>query len=486
METGNKKINEDYLLITELSEDGLLFNQEVKIHHHNARILSKLETMLQNPNRNVLEMQDAFNTGVFSNKTHNICLFNQYNEAYVEEAKFPEMLTLTEYKKCISDEELREKFQFGKEAVLLQTEEVKDAMQSFLQSLKSDFFKVAKRYIAAEDYIKACNTITTLKDLKILSTESIGWSTFEHRVGSDITFKIHTNFGYGRSAYFRMTMTYKGVDILPYSHVVTYPFANMQDLVRATRSYRPVRENWPLAMDFIVYTANLAQKDEEEFLKVWLKNEVEEMMAGLRIICADPETMIKKYENSTGKETNYLAVRNFTAVDVQKFLACPSEMETSLKSTKMSGALMFLDNLQSIAHVFGYIDKALYEMKDLALSIIPEIEVLEKRLIDQIHHLEKDLKVARNMLKVIERNLAPLQKKLDKIIEDSNKGLITIEGIKRDFLLKHPQYMKLSKTLRKQQEIVWELEKKLRGRKRFYDTLTDQHETILTQTSRID
>ncbi|WP_305156504.1 hypothetical protein [uncultured Muribaculum sp.] len=485
METENKKINEVYLLITELSGVGLLVNREVRIHHPNAGILSQLETMLQNPNRNILEMQDVFNSGVFSNETHNICLFNQYNEAYVKAAEFPEMLTLTEYKKRISDEEYREQIQFGKNAVNLRTEKVKEAMQSFLQSMKTDFFNAAKRYIAAEDYTNACNSVTTLEDLKIISTESIGWSTFEHRVGSDITFKIYTNFGYGRSAYFRMAMKYKGVDILPYSHVVTYPFANMQDLVRATRSYRAVRENWPLAMDFIVSTANLAQKDEEEFLKVWLKNEVEEMIAGLRTICEAPSTMIKRYEESTGRETNYLAVRNFTADDVQKFLACPSEMETSLKSTKMSGALMFLDNLQSIANVFGYVEEALIEMKELALSIIPEVELLEKKLIEQMHHLEKDLTVATNVLKGIERNLAPLQKRLNNIIENSDKKSITIEGIKRDFLIKNPKYVELKEALRNQQENVWNLEKKLRGRKNFYDTLTEQHETILTQTNRI-
>lgn len=238
-------------------------------------------------------------------------------------------------------------------------------------------------------------------------------------------------------------------------------------------------------MDFIVRTANLAQKDEGEFLKAWLKNEVDEMIAGLHTICVAPSKMIKRYEASTGRETNYLAVRNFTADDVQRFMACPSEMETSLKSTKISGALMFLDNLQSIAKVFGYVEDALIEMKELALSIIPDIELLEKKLIKQIHHLEKDLKVATNILKGIEQNLAPLQKELDNIIENSDKKSITIEGIKRDYSLKNPRYVELEGALRNQQKDIWKLEKKLRGRKIFYDTLTEQHETILTQTNRI-
>lgn len=146
---------------------------------------------------------------------------------------------------------------------------------------------------------------------------------------------------------------------------------------------------------------------------------------------------------------------------------------------------MFLDNLQSIANIFGYVEEALIEMKELALSIIPEVELLEKKLIEQIHHLEKDLTVATNVLKGIERNLAPLQKRLDNIIEKSDKKPITIEGIKRDFLIKNPKYVELKEALRNQQEDVWKLEKNLRGRKNFYDTLTEQHETILTQTNRI-
>ena len=52
------KINIDKLLVTELSKDALLIRRDIDIPHPHAHTLSKLDAMLENSNRSLLEMQD--------------------------------------------------------------------------------------------------------------------------------------------------------------------------------------------------------------------------------------------------------------------------------------------------------------------------------------------------------------------------------------------------------------------------------------------
>lgn len=118
----------------------------------------------------------------------------------------------------------------------------------------------------------------------------------------------------------------------------------------------------------------VATEDEEQYLSKWVKNEVDEMISRLRVIKSDPDTVVNYYKSNIGKDTPYLAVHNFYKTNVERYMATHHEMPSIIKCEKTSGALMFLDNLQSIAKVFGYVDSTLKELKALALSIIPEID----------------------------------------------------------------------------------------------------------------
>ena len=325
----------------------------------------------------------------------------------------------------------------------------------------------------------------TLPNLKAISTERIGWSTFEHAIGDDIVITIQTNFGYGSSAYFRANMRYKGIDILPYADVVRYPIARMQDLTRATRSYDAVRQNWHLAMDFIVDTSNLAVSDEEKFLSVWIKNEVDEMMARLRAIKSNPDAVVKHYEASAGEPTPYLALRNFTKKEVEHYFANHSEMPVALKCAKFSGALMFLENLQAIAKVFVYVEIAINELKELALSIMPEIDGVLHVVNLDVARLETEHADAEKALAEAELLMEPIEEELKLLIAKPENQNRESWMVRNDFFRKNHEYQKLRDGRDEKGKKVGKLYSQLFQRRNFRDSLEEQKELILTQTAKI-
>ena len=486
MESKQERINIDKLLITELSNDGTLVRRDILIPHPHTSTLSKLQDMSANPNRSLLEMQDVFKQDVYSQDEHNVCLVHEYNEAYVHPASYPKLMSYSEYNDIVSEHRRNLEHSKDKNGRKLSREQIEERLVTYILSLKREFLAQAERYILAEDYISIYRQTVTLDALKIISEEKIGWSVYEHQPNPDTSFKIRTNYGYGSSAYFRVSMCYKGVEILPYSHVVTYAIAKMEDLVRATRNYSALRENWPLAMDFMIETSNMALQNEEEFLKVWLKNEIDEMMSGLRRICSNPESMIARYEENIGKKTPYLAVRNFTEDEVKHYKARKDEMNVSLKSSKMYGALMFLDNLQSIARVFGYVDDALVELKNLALSIIPEITRLVSSLNMELSKLKKELGAEKFKLKSLEKQLIPYTRLLERMyIEQVATSYEIKSKIEREFRIENKAFNKLKNDISEQQRSVWKKEAFFSARESFRDNLVSQKEMILLQVQKI-
>ena len=70
------------------------------------------------------------------------------------------------------------------------------------KELKESFYKKAKKYIYASNYQEKTEAIKKDPNIKMYSTDSIGWSEFKYSINEDITIQIKTNFGYGKSSYF--------------------------------------------------------------------------------------------------------------------------------------------------------------------------------------------------------------------------------------------------------------------------------------------
>lgn len=486
-----KEINKDYIIITEITPYGLLATREILIKHRHTDTINNLNAMMQNPNKSILDMQDVFFRDSYSGVDHHVCLLKEYNESYIKDAIFPKRMSHTDYKNLIDAEISR---------LAIENEDTTNSgenqgirtIDDFTNSIKSEFFDEALRYIASDEYVETYFETVTLNEYQIISTENIGWSTFEHRIGERIKFSIRTNFGYGRASYFYIIMQYCGIPILPYADLVNYPYANMHDLIRATCSYTPIRDNWHLAMDFVVKTANLASMDRETFVKEWIKNEVDEMMAGLRNFHQNLEIMIKRYTQKANSDTMpFISVRNFTESQVKLYSVTTNETNVSWKATKFSSALMFLDNLQKIAKIFGYVDNALIELKSLAMSIIPEIEAVESALTAELSKMNNILESERVKLDNLNKKIKPFNEELNSILKNTINLKSEVgnnsspQDIKNWYSNTHPEYKTLYRQYNLQNEKVYNVKNLIQSRTKFHETLCKQRETIICQTAKI-
>ena len=175
-------------------------------------------------------------------------------------------------------------------------------MEKFISMLKYNYMRAISDYVDADEYMAVFESVKCNDTHKMYSSENIGWTTFIYPISDNVKFEVRTNFGYGRSAYFRVNLLYKGIQIIPYSDVVKYYFANMQDLCQFTRQYRPRRESWQISLNFVVETTNLAHANPEQFVKTWIKNELEEMMKGLRRLNDNVKAEIENFEKVQRKK----------------------------------------------------------------------------------------------------------------------------------------------------------------------------------------
>ena len=62
----------------------------------------------------------------------------------------------------------------------------------------------------------------------------------------------------------------------------------MADIIRYTRMYDPKPDSWNIALDFVARTTNEAATDTSSFVRKWITNEIQMMMAGLKRFAQNP------------------------------------------------------------------------------------------------------------------------------------------------------------------------------------------------------
>ena len=218
----------------------------------------------------------------------------------------------------------------------------------------------------------------------------------------------------------------------------------MDEFYRYTRQYRPSHENWEVAFDFVVETANLALQDETEFITKWINNEIDEMVNGLKIISSHPEAKLKEFFLSPKKDTNLLFVRNAYKSDEDIYLAYPKEITTIFKAEKLSAALDLLEKLKALAQAYPKALSAIKQIKTFNIDLFPQVK-------EHIVTIEQEIKRRQAILKpkVEERDkLKAIWKlhfdKMDELIEDAHKNniynLTVIQTIQNKYLSSHPNF----------------------------------------------
>ena len=422
------KVNQDYLCLIRVKAGKTSFEKENI--PQSVELVSSLEEMSKNPNQTVLDMQSRMNLTYPLSQRHYISYVSpfSYDSSFISGTSYPSSRSSEEYEKELSDKEEELKLYFeernkdlkssnSEDYSLKMQEYISDRMQSYKESIKLVYLNSAKRFIMARNYTETLSKLKAEAGVKMYSTDTLGWSDFEYKVTDDVIITVGTNFGYGQSSYFRLGLRYKGIDILPYSYVVRYYFADMADIIRYTRIYDVVRDSWSIAFEFVARMANLAAADPDAFIQETVVNEVKEMVGGLRKMLEPSSHFMDNYTSSARQKTDcdYLTVRNMYGDELSTYKAFPEEMSMAVKAEKVTGSLAFLDNLRSLSTTIPCIEDAIKEICEMARLIIPGIEAMIMKLSNQISTLELKLEKKAEEIEFIKDKIEPHNKEIDRL-----------------------------------------------------------------------
>lgn len=478
-----KTVNIDFISCVAKTAIGNLTYQEIPVAKPNKEILATIESMIDNPNRTLIDLQECASKLHYSGEYHHICMPHSYNASFITGPKIPKEVSFSDYqnlckeKKASLEEQKKEFEEKGKEF------DVDAAYEQYLKGLKAEYFSRIRSYINADEYMTALSKVKQNDRILMFSTETIGWTIFNYPISDDVNFEVKTNFGYGSSAYFYVNLTYRGIQIIPYSDIVRYYYANMAHFGEYTRQYRPRHESWPISLNFVVETANLAHDNPEEFVATWIKNELKEMMVGLRKLKKDPKEVIKSFRDIINPMAeNYISVRDIQGSDQILFKAYPNEMSTAYKADKISGALRFLDNLTQLSEIYDFISESITELKEINISILPEIQETLKGIRESILVLEHQIENLEQEIKVVENRITPYTQTLDGLIKngEEEKRASIIELFKKN----NPRYNELLNKLGSLRSEVQRKRRLIHERRNFEDSL-EQSEKLIIETLKV-
>ncbi len=474
-----KIINKDYIGVIR-EKNGVLYYCEEDIPQEDA-LIKEIDAIKKNDNRTLLDVQQRFirayplecfhsdGCSILSpNGYYNYIYPSSYKSAYVNGASYPILLTYDEYIKKLNKKEndLRNKY--------LLTEEVQNSLALIRNRSESDYQKSIadleeiiadevkeyrnnlrtgfnyKTFIYAHNYKLKLREIKQQDDVRMYSTEQIGWKEFEYKVNEDITIYMKTNFGYGSASYFFCNLKYKDINILPYSAVVEYYYVQWTDLIRFTRQYEEDRESWKQVFDFVVETANLAKIAPEKFVKKWILNELDEMLEGLKTIVTSPKKAMEDYIKEQKKTIEigyYKLVRNCSTRDIQEYEVLPNEKIMAIKAEKITGSLLLLDNLKKIKDISSVVNEYINEIEGMNNDIMPEIDSYIIHLGNDISKLEQSLnqvqKELNNVNFLVDQHDNAIRNMKETMNKDCNDGKIySIDEVTNAYSKENPQYRK--------------------------------------------
>lgn len=390
---GKKEINIDYIGVVKENNGVYTFEQVPIIK--SLEIKEQLRAMCENPNRTLLDMQEAFAMKFETDKEgYRCCLPYSYRDSFINWVFYPQLKSYNAYQadKQARIAEIRDavnKESFVSESA--KTQKIEELTAQYERQLKDEFLHAALRYIEAMDFDVTRARINEVDSVKMSSHEFIGWTTMEYPIHKDLTIKVKTNFGYGSSSYFFVNVCYKGIDLLPYSQVVNYYYANMQDIIAHTRSYRAERNSWQIALDFVAGLSDRTQVGLEKLAYEWLRNEIMEMIEGLQGIKRKPQPALAKIAGNRHKDIHLVSVRSMSDNEDRIYKAYPDELALVFKMEKISNALCVLNELEQASIIYPDAIQAIQTIKELNQSIVPELV---------------------NAVEMVEHRIAPLREKL--------------------------------------------------------------------------
>ena len=438
------------------------------------------------------------------NHAYQYCLAHEYIDKYIHDILPVDFDSYT-YRKVIGDKireevdnrlkwlQKKSKVDYRKKIEI--EEAVRKIQYPTIKKHKEKLLRNILPFIYASDYHNALQKIKADKECIVYSSEKhgdgrdgnlVGYHV-EHYVNEDIAIKIKTNFCYGSSSYFNVVITYKDIELLPYSVWVKYYYAGYAQLLRYTRSYERRRESWHHCMNFLENFINSAIDNPELFIRNEVLTEIHMLMDGLdRIMTMDDTSFKQELEvrnnNTDIEDTRYIGIigaYDATESDRNLYSIAPKEVAMIYRMEKISGALRFLENLRKMESLCSEVSLAIDRIIEMNKTLLPEVESAIPPVEEEIKALNQCLAPLEKDLRSNERSYNYHKAKIDKIYHQESSGRNRRE-VEEAYEIKKPIYKNLKEYIKALNTKIGNLKYKLDKRQTLLKRLDLYRSLILT------
>ena len=480
--------NVDYICVVRKSENGFEYDK-ISIPRSHQDMMKKLETMILDDRSTVCDMGALFDSSFPIKNDFNYCYPNNYWDVSYSSSSgvYPESIKEERYLN-----ELKAKKEEYRNTLIKEGDKAPDEIEGIVSTKVRDWardwkkgcFKRRQEYIYAFDYYSLLRQLEKDKSVKMYSTEVIGEyspkSTMSFKISEDITFTLHTNFRFGNSSCFFLKMTYKGVQLLFYSDYVKYYFASALDIVRYTKRFNPLRENWEDALKIVADYSNKAQHNPRRFEEEFIDGQITELVHGLREIKGGALSVKSHIERMTqfAQQSLYIGLRTISGLEVSAYRLHPEDMELVYKTEKITGALDLLESMRVFTTVSSKVDSAIAEIQEMNRSIAPQI-------LSAIDKIELELSSLNLKIESLTEDEIRLSALLEPYEAKRSSFLENVDRTKHpdpitEFENENPEYVELSKKKGKAMNEKWTLTQERDYRLSFKNSLQQCLDRIKT------
>ena len=525
----DRELNVDYILTLKKDEKGILYVEEVDITHPKD-ILQKLDKFENGSYYDIFDVVDCVAEQNYDKRVvYSYCWSHAYKESFVRHATFQPFIymsnrlvqiELDKKWKNVYDEDIRsiknriemeysskrnpkrwmERSEYLSYIANLERkmrEEIEKEQKERRIEIKNTYIEEIRRYVYAMCYMEV---LPSVKSSSLMySSENIGWYRPDYTIADNVLISVRTNFCYGRSAYFHVNLNYKGINILPYSDIVTYFWSNMMDNVRYTKDYEPYRSNWEHALSFVEEVSNLITTDSVKFEKEWIIDQVEKMMEGLKSInegidkyyerqkeakkkAEEEEERAKKEDKTVSRIIRYRFIDDLT---IKRHKIYEHETLLTIQVDKLSAALSLLDDLTAIQNIYSPILNHIETIIHYNEKLVPAIGLCRNDLQSRLKVLNEQLKELQSQRDGVQNEMLSIKVAIDKRLEETNETYqqwstqnINKQNMLRSECEKDEQYKSLQNKLPILSEKINTVQAEIRDRESFDKHLSERKEYI--------
>ena len=477
------EVNKKYILV--LKEENENLSVEEFPIENTKELRHEIKECVEDEHTVLWDLYSRFVKKMGKKKEYNYCYPYEYDKAFIDKAVLPEKVEYYSLEAKIETrkKEIQSSFDYKWLDEPERSEFLKKKMKKYKQYLiedeyenKKEYAKRIIRYIRCEKLHEAISYVRDCEQIKMYSTDYIGWTNFNYSISDDVQVNLKSNFDYGKAAYFCISIKYKDITLIPYSYLVNYYHANMAHLIGYTRSYSMKRENWRTALNFVSDFVNKSKSDPEMFFRQYILAEVEEMIKGLRVTMSDPKKSFNLIKYNKNESINIKVIRDYNDSDKEEFDVMPKEFIIAFKGEKISSALEFIDSLEKLSVLCPELFDVTKEIREMNACIKPEVESVLTKVKVEIKQLKRERDELMKEIEKIEKKISFHCNQLNYYIENKTKQ--TKEDVRKWYKSIHPEYQNLKEQKKELELDKYELIEQYSKRKRLKKRIERCIETI--------